>query len=169
MIPGWVRLLHDLEPAQLAFVEIADCAAIRSTSMTTSLHSTLGDLAASFADSILEAIRGTPLEELIQPSGQARRKGRPARASTVTTPALAEKKPPRSSGRLTRRSAEDIAAALGQVVALVKKNKAGLRAEQIRGELGLQPKEMPRILKEGIHAKALKTKGQKRATTYFAT
>ncbi len=72
-------------------------------------------------------------------------------------------------GRLPRRSAEDIAQALSEVVALAKKNKEGLRAEQIRVEIGLQPKEMPRILKEGLSTKALKSKGQKRATTYFAT
>jgi hypothetical protein len=28
---------------------------------------------------------------------------------------------------------------------------------------------MPRILKEGLEKKALKSKGQKRATTYFAS
>ncbi|HEY4015776.1 MAG TPA: hypothetical protein VGM06_20690 [Polyangiaceae bacterium] len=50
----------------------------------------------------------------------------------------------------------------------MKKHKEGLRAEQIRSELGLQAKEMPRILKEGLGKKSLKAKGQKRATTYFA-
>jgi hypothetical protein len=75
----------------------------------------------------------------------------------------------RSAGRLPRRSAEDIGAALTQVVALVKKHKDGMRAEQIRSELGLQAKEMPRILKEGLSKKSLKAKGQKRATTYFAS
>jgi hypothetical protein len=78
-------------------------------------------------------------------------------------------KPSRSSVRLPRRSPEDIAAAVGQVVALVKKHKEGLRAEQIRSELALQAKEMPRILKEGLEKRSLRSKGQKRATTYFAT
>lgn len=32
----------------------------------------------------------------------------------------------------------------------------------------MQAKEMPRILKEGLSARVLRTKGQKRATTYFA-
>jgi hypothetical protein len=54
------------------------------------------------------------------------------------------------------------------VVALVKKHPKGLRAEQIRVELGLQAKEMPRVLKDGLAAKKLTCKGQKRATTYFA-
>ena len=71
-------------------------------------------------------------------------------------------------GRLKRRSPEDIAKALDEVVALLKKNKTGLRAEQIRQELGMQAKEMPRVLKEGLGKRAFKSKGQKRATTYFA-
>ncbi len=76
---------------------------------------------------------------------------------------------PADQVRLKRRSPEDIAQALDEVVALLKKNKAGLRAEQIREQLGMQAKEMPRVLKEGLTKKAFKSKGQKRATTYFAT
>ncbi len=137
--------------------------------MSTSLHSTLNDLAASFADSILAAIRGASLDELVSSERPAKSNGRAPRAAApaaVEAPKAAKRT--RSPGRLPRRSAEEIAAALVQVVALVKKHKEGLRAEQIRSELGLQPKEMPRILKEGLSKKAFKTKGQKRATTYFA-
>jgi hypothetical protein len=71
-------------------------------------------------------------------------------------------------GRLARRSLADIAKALSAVVALVKRNPKGLRAEQIRTELKMDAKEMPRVLKEGLAKKALKSKGQKRATTYTA-
>ena len=72
------------------------------------------------------------------------------------------------SGRLKRRSSEDIGQVLDQVVALVKKNKDGLRAEQIRTELSLQAKELPRVLKEGLSSKRLRKAGQKRATVYSA-
>ncbi len=74
----------------------------------------------------------------------------------------------KSSGRLRRRSPAEIASTVGRVVDLVKKHKDGLRAEQIRTELGLQAKEMPRVLQEGLAARKLRAKGQKRATTYFA-
>jgi hypothetical protein len=57
---------------------------------------------------------------------------------------------------------------LDQIVALVKKNKDGLRAEQIRAELDLQAKELPRVLKEGLGSKRLRKMGQKRATVYSA-
>lgn len=54
------------------------------------------------------------------------------------------------------------------MVALVKKNPKGLRAEQIRSQLKMESKEMPRVLKEGLTKKALKSRGQKRSTTYSA-
>jgi hypothetical protein len=137
--------------------------------MPTSLHSSLTDLAESFAASIIAAIRGASLDELISSNGQAPSKGRPPRAVSTRVGVPPANRSSGSAERLQRRSSEDIAAALGQVVSLVKKYKEGLRAEQIRSELGLQPKEMPRILKEGLEKKALKSKGQKRATTYFAS
>jgi hypothetical protein len=133
------------------------------------LRSSLDALTASFTHSILEAIRSASLDELlVAPGGGGSRAGR-ATARRAVVPAAAKPAPKKTpSGRLARRSADDIAAALEGVVALVKKNKKGLRAEQIRVELGLEAKELPRILKEGLAAKRLRSKGQKRATTYYA-
>ncbi len=131
-------------------------------------RSTLSILAASFADSVLVAIRGANLEELLAETGGGtprRGPGRPRGTAAAKAPAAP---PGRSSGRLKRRSAADITKALDQVVALVKTKKAGLRAEQIRAALKMQSKEMPRVLKEGLAKKKLKAKGQKRATTYTA-
>ncbi len=136
--------------------------------MPTSLQSTLNELAAHFTESVLQAIRGTSLDELVSANASARSSARTARPSRRTVAIRPAGRPSRAGGRLPRRSAEEIAAALQQIVSLVKKHKDGMRAEQIRVELGLQPKEMPRILKEGLDKKALKSKGQKRATTYFA-
>ncbi len=129
------------------------------------LRSRLADLASSFADSVVDAIRGTSLEELLSESG-ARPKARHVEGApkAKATSRVART----SSGRLPRRSAEDIAAELDKIVALVQKNKDGLRAEQIRAELGMQAKELPRVLKEGLSSKKLRSRGQKRATTYFA-
>jgi len=129
--------------------------------MATALHSQLSALADRFASAVLEAIRGAPLEELLgdararpQSSSRARPGARPARGG--------------SSGRLRRRSPDDIAKALEQVHGLLKRKKDGLRAEQIRDELNMQSKEMPRVLAEGLAKRKLRKKGQKRATTYFA-
>jgi hypothetical protein len=137
--------------------------------MATALHSQLQHLAASFADSVLAAIRGASLEELLAESGSHRASHGTAQGFRKPAPAMAARvAPAKSSGRLRRRSPEEIAKTVDQVVSLVKKHKGGLRAEQIRVELGLQAKEMPRVLKEGVAAKKLASKGQKRATTYFA-
>jgi hypothetical protein len=125
------------------------------------LQSRLNELASSFADAVLEAIRSVSLHEL-QVAG-----GTNHRASREVVPTTGIARRPRASGRLPRRSADKIAKELERVVTLVKTNKAGLRAEQIRDRLGMQSKELPRILKEGLATKALKSKGQKRATTYF--
>jgi hypothetical protein len=126
------------------------------------LQSRLNELASSFADAVLEAVRSVSLHELqATGSGNSHQAGR----AVLSTPGIAKR--PRASGRLPRRSAQDIAKELGRVVALVKTHKGGLRAEQIRDRLGLQSKELPRVLKEGLSTKALKSKGRKRATTYF--
>jgi hypothetical protein len=53
-------------------------------------------------------------------------------------------------------------------VTLLKSKKAGMRSEEIRRALQLDKRELPRVLKEGLAKKALKSKGQKRATTYAA-
>jgi hypothetical protein len=54
------------------------------------------------------------------------------------------------------------------IVSLVKKHKGGLRAEQIRAELGIAKKEWARPLEDALASKKLTKKGEKRATTYFA-
>jgi hypothetical protein len=132
-----------------------------------SLRSNLESLASTFASSVLQAIRGASLEELLGEAGGARRgPGRPPKAKgSSAAPTTSRARKP---GRLARRSPEQIAKALDQVVALVKSKKDGLRAEQIRDALKMQSKEMPRVLQEGLAKKKLKSKGQKRATTYTA-
>jgi hypothetical protein len=134
--------------------------------MSTSLHTNLQALAAQFTDQVLEAIRSASLDELL---GESRGSSRPAArapAGAATRPQAA--RAAKSGGRLPRRSAEDLSNVVGQIVALLKTRKDGLRAEQIREELGIDRKELPRPLKVGLEAKKLLSKGQKRATTYFA-
>lgn len=126
------------------------------------LRSQLDSIAATFASAVVEAIRGASLHELVAPDGRAATAARPASSPLAKTMASKTTR----SGRLKRRSSEDIGQILDQVVSLVKKNKDGLRAEQIRTELDLQAKELPRVLKEGLRSKRLRKAGQKRATVY---
>jgi hypothetical protein len=146
----------------------------------TTLRQALHEIAVSFAVGVFSAVRAASLQELREGVAEADlEKGRPAPVpvtngrspKAAAAPLGAAKGPAQKttrSGRLRRRSPEEIAATLDNVVALVKRHRDGLRAEQIRSELGLEAKEMPRILKEGISTRKLRSKGQKRATTYFA-
>ncbi len=146
--------------------------------MTNALRSNIQQLASTFASAVVAAIRGANLEDILslaespRPAAPARRPARVARKAKVAgaAPAAAPTAAParKSKGRLRRRSQEEINKALAQVVAVVKSKKAGLRAEQIRAALKMEAKEMPRILKEGLAKKALKSRGQKRSTTYTA-
>ncbi len=131
--------------------------------MPSSLRSALDALASSFADSVLQAIRSASIDDL-----QAESRGRPARGGGTTAGNPGPRGRTTKSGRLARRSDAQIAQAVESVLSLLKKNKAGLRAEQIKKALDLDVREMPRILKTGVKTKKLKAKGQKRATVYSA-
>lgn len=152
------------------------------------LRTTLDDLAQTFAANVLDAIRGASLQELLAESGGAPRRGpgRPrAFASGLSvgkrehgpidpgpspSPSPSPKPSPKlKGGRLARRSPAEIHRALEGIVVLLKKHKEGLRSEQIRQALKLDKREVPRVLKEGLAKKKLKSRGQKRATTYFAS
>jgi hypothetical protein len=135
-----------------------------------SLRSQLDALAKDFAQQVVAAIQGASLHELGAGGGSVSRGRKPGIApggggqpDPLAVPVRRGK-----PGRLPRRSAEDIQAGLDKIVSLLRKHKEGLRAEAIRSTLGMQAKEMPRILKQGLTARKLSAKGQKRATTYFA-
>jgi hypothetical protein len=136
----------------------------------SALKSSLQSLAVSFAEEVVRAIQGASLQELLgEVSGtRTRRSAPPTSSASVASDTRAPRtSPPLRRGRLKRRSAQDIAATLDSIVSLLKQNAAGLRAEQIRKELNMLAKELPRPLAEGLDAKVLRKKGQKRATVYF--
>jgi hypothetical protein len=145
--------------------------------MSTDFQAHISALASTFANSVIAAIRQANVGELhalaTRPSTLAPRRGsgRPRKAASAPAPAkvaasVSAKSGGKSKGRLRRRSSADIAKALARVVTLVESETGGLRAEQIRERLGMQTKEMPRVLKEGLEKKVLKSKGVKRSTTY---
>jgi hypothetical protein len=132
--------------------------------MPSSLRSRLEELSAAFVAEVLTVIRSASIDELVSESSGPtdKREHRAAPKGPRASRGVS------SSGRLRRRSKEDVEAILQRVLALVARHKTGLRAEQIKQELDLQAKEMPRVLKEGLAKKKLSSRGQKRATTYFA-
>jgi hypothetical protein len=138
----------------------------------STLKSRISSLASTFASEVVRAIQGASLQELLGEVGGPRPgPGRPRvpSARPVESPAPRRPAPPvAKSGRLPRRSPDEIKATLEKVHGLLKTKKDGLRAEEIRAALKLDVREMPRVLKEGLASKKLSSKGQKRATTYFA-
>ena len=127
------------------------------------LRSSIQALSAAFAAGVLQAIRDASLEDILsESSGPRRGPGRPPGKRGPGRPSGS------SSKRLARRSAKDIASVTDSIVALVKKHPKGLRAEQIRAELGIAKKEWMRPLGMALDSKKLTRKGAKRATTYFA-
>lgn len=139
----------------------------------TTLRTAISQLANQFASGVLEAIRGASLAEILAESGEGggragrtsgARRGRPP-AAEGSSAGPAKK---RRRGRLERRSATDIAGVVRQIVELLAAHPDGLRAEQIRHELGLEAKELPRPIAEALASRKIAKQGQKRATTYFA-
>jgi hypothetical protein len=139
--------------------------------MTSTLRSTLNELATEFATSVLRAIRGASFQDILSETGDApaaRRGGRAARAAAAPAPAAGKAVKGRKRGRLARRSSTDITSVVDKIVGLLAKHQSGLRAEEIRGKLNLQSKELPRPIAEALAKKRIVKEGQKRATTYFA-
>lgn len=92
----------------------------------------------------------------------------PMRSARKPVPRKAAPRAKPHGPRLARRSPDLISAGVERVVALLKDVGDGMRAEAIRGALGLTAKEMPKLLKAAVAAKLVTRKGAKRATTYFA-
>jgi CRP-like cAMP-binding protein len=133
----------------------------------STLHQTINSLASEFAHSLLRALRGASLEEILAETAPGHagggRRGRAARAAAPARHAGG-----RRGGRLRRRTPKDIQAVVGRIVSLLQANKKGLRAEEIRSKLGLDRREIPRPLAEALKKKLVSKRGRKRATTYFA-
>jgi hypothetical protein len=133
------------------------------------LRTQLDTLASRLASEIMATVRDASLQELAGSGGRGDGNGRTPRVATGSSQAdleVLEKKG--MPARLPRCSPAEIAKVLGKIVLLVKTRKDGMRSEEIRSTLGMQAKEMPRILREGIASNKLTSKGNKRATTYFA-
>lgn len=137
------------------------------------LKERLNGLAVVFADSVMEAIRSVSIDELTQQDGGTRARVRKTDSVLASDPPLEasfgsrKRTKPAKSGRLPRRSIEEIAKVVDKVATLLRASKGGLRSEFIKEKLGLDVREVPRILKDGVKSKKFAVlSGQKRATVY---
>jgi len=125
----------------------------------SNLHRTINALASEFAHSLLRALRGASLDEILAETAHDHA-------------ALGESRPSgrreKSRGVRRRRSTEELDALVTRIVSVLKTHKKGLRAEELREKLGVERKELPRPLAEALKKRVITKKGKKRATTYFA-
>jgi len=116
------------------------------------------ELSALIRDSAMETVR-----EALGGSAAPRRAGRGGRVAAAAAPV-------RGGGRREKgqkRDPGEIERLTGRLLDYVKGN-AGQRIEQIAAGMGTVTKELNLPVKKLIAQKSLKTKGQKRATQYFA-
>jgi hypothetical protein len=117
------------------------------------------ELSALIRDSAMDTVR-----EALGGGGSSPRRGaRGARAAVSSAPV-------RGGGRREKgqkRDPGEIERLTGRLLDYVKGN-AGQRIEQIAAGMGTVTKELNLPVKKLIAQKSLKTKGQKRATQYFA-
>lgn len=135
----------------------------------STLQSRIQALSAAFADSIIAALRETSISELTSAAGVGGGgRGKHVHSSsedieeTPTKPRAAKK-----TGRLARRSEEDILKVVEEILVVVKKHPEGIRAEELREELGLDKKEMPKPMLVALANGSLRKEGEKRATVYY--
>jgi hypothetical protein len=120
----------------------------------------------AFAEELSALIRDSAMETVRDALGGSAAPRRAGRAGRVAAPAA----PVRGGGRREKgqkRDPGEIERLTGRLLDYVKSN-AGQRIEQIAAGMGTVTKELNLPVKKLIAQKSLKTKGQKRATQYFA-
>jgi hypothetical protein len=130
--------------------------------MPNTLRSQISELATSLVESILATARSVPLEEFwVEPRG-ARHE------ADLNIGVVSDRRTVVDSSADGARSKQATAKTLELVVLLLRGQPGGMRAEYLRKKLGVSKPEITRALKQGLDAKKLVRKGERRATTYFA-
>ena len=121
------------------------------------------DLAALVRQSAVQAVASALGENAVTRRGP----GRP-RSNGIAT-FSGRRGPGRPAGRRKgeKRAPEQLAALVDKLFSLIK-SKPGQRIEEIAGAMGISTKELTLPAKKLIAEKRVSTKGQKRATRYFA-
>jgi hypothetical protein len=120
----------------------------------------------AFVDDISNLIQEAALESVEQAlNGATTIPSRRGRTARVVAPAFAAVGQSRQKG--AKRTADELEQLIKKLYGYIAKNP-GQRIEQIAQSLDISTKELNLPAKKLIGEKKLTTKGQKRATTYFA-
>lgn len=114
---------------------------------------------AALKAAVREALSGATFEELVALRGNGHSK-------TVKKYGAASKRAS-SGGKRVRRSEEEIQAQAAKIPAILRKYKDGAGAEQICEDLGVERKDVPRLIAEALGQKIISKRGEKRGTLYF--
>jgi hypothetical protein len=136
---------------------------VKNTSLDRDLRARIDSFVAELSAMVKASAVQAVQDALGNGSAPARRgPGRPRKSANGAAAA-----PKARRGRRGKRSSEDVQAMADQVLSYVKKNE-GQRLEEISKGLGIASKELKLPVQKLFAAKAIKTKGQKRGTKYFA-
>jgi len=142
------------------------CFVIAYIGQMANISDTIRSALEAFVDDISNLIQQAALESveaaLTNASTIPGRRGRGARAVAPSFAAL-----PQSRKKGAKRSPEELEQLIKKLHGYIAKNP-GERIEQIAQSLDISTKELNLPAKKLISEKKLSTKGQKRATTYFA-
>lgn len=132
--------------------------------MSADLDSALQAAVETFVVQLKDIFQRTALERVQSALGAEEPVARGGRAAKSAAAAPGS---PRGRKKGAKRTPEELEALVSSLLAYVKKHP-GERIEQIGTGLGLGTKDLALPARKLIADKLLRTKGQKRATTYFA-
>lgn len=141
-----------------------------SLAMANSLDDRIRARVEQFAEELAELIRESAMETVsVALAGARPSPGRGGRRAAAATVAVRGAGRGRAAGREkgAKRPPDEIERLTSRLLDYVKGNP-GQRIEQIADGMGTSTKELNLPAKKLISGKQLKTKGQKRATQYFA-
>jgi len=131
-----------------------------SDTIRAALDAFVNDLSSLIQEAALESVEQALAEASTIPG-----RGRGARAGRVAAPSFVSLSQNRKKG--AKRTPEELEQLIKKLHGYIAKNP-GQRIEQIAQGLDISTKELNLPAKKLISEKKLSTKGQKRATTYFA-
>jgi hypothetical protein len=131
-----------------------------SDTIRAALDAFVNDLSSLIQEAALESVE----QALAEASTIPGRGGRGSRAARVAAPSFALSQ---SRKKGAKRTPEELEQLIKKLHGYIAKNP-GQRIEQIAQGLDISTKELNLPAKKLISEKKLSTKGQKRATTYFA-
>jgi hypothetical protein len=134
------------------------CMANISDTIRAALDAFVDDLSSLIQQAALESVEAAL-------AGASTIPGRRGRAARAVAPSLAALSQSRKKG--AKRTPEELEQLIKKLYGYIAKNP-GQRIEQIASSLDISTKELNLPAKKLISEKKLSTKGQKRATTYFA-